>query len=288
MHEAAPARPRLVSFGQHRHELHAASLVPFLHECRQIEVFGAARAPIQMQWPFESALDGVFDDRLHRRESRACGKQYGWLLRPFAQGELSERQLDAQPVALRDAAQHTFGEPAAGHVAHVQLHAVVFVRRIRHRIVAPRAVRQLDLQILAGAELGAHARRQPQLQNADVGGRLRDAVHGGVERLSRDGVALLDATRRNRQIRVGAQAAQQRTLGRPRYCALHRRTRLSRHETSFAGRADALAARVRHRVSGAFGRVEHGFTGRARERYVAVSDGNTKIHRYDLDALSAS
>ena len=74
----------------------------------------------------------------------------------LAQEEAAERAFDAQDVLLLHRAEHMVGELAAGHVAQVQLdrrRAAQVCRRVGHRVAAPRAVAQDELDVLAGAVL---------------------------------------------------------------------------------------------------------------------------------------
>jgi hypothetical protein len=102
----------------------------------------------------------------------ARGEQDDRLVGVLAQEEAAERPFDAQDLLLLHRAEDVVGELAAGQVADVQLELRLVddgMRRVGHRVAAPGAVAQDELDVLAGAVLEQVVGGQLQANDRDVG-----------------------------------------------------------------------------------------------------------------------
>src|SRR5205807_4437517 len=105
-------------------------------------------------------LECMLDDRLDGSEAGASGDEEDRLAPVLAKVEGSERPFEAKDRALLHFLEDEARERPAGRLAHVQLQELVVVRRVRHREAAALAVLEEDVDVLAGEELQALARRK--------------------------------------------------------------------------------------------------------------------------------
>mmetsp|Transcript_41205 Transcript_41205/g.96295 ORF Transcript_41205/g.96295 Transcript_41205/m.96295 type:complete len:555 (-) Transcript_41205:257-1921(-) len=215
VHEAGAARPAFIRLGKHRHIAQRGPLGGGLGGPGvQVEVGLLAGAPVQHHRPGRADVAGSLDDGLDRRKAGAAGQQNDGLGRVLAQEEAAEGAFHAQDVLLLERVEDMVGEPAAGHVADVQLDlAGLAVRRIGHRIAAAGAVAQDELDILASAELEILVGRQLQAQHGHVGGRLVDRDDAGGQLEHRELASAGHRARLDDAVGLGAGAAGQHEAG---------------------------------------------------------------------------
>jgi hypothetical protein len=86
--------------------------------------------------------------------------------------ECSEWSFETQYVFFLHVAEHVFGESAMRHVSDMQLDKLVIVRGVGHRIAAPLAITQKNVDVLTREKLQALVRRQLQFEYHDIFGHL--------------------------------------------------------------------------------------------------------------------
>jgi len=95
----------------------------------------------------------------------------------------------------------------------MQLHAIVFMRRIGHGKRSPLTVRQDNLQVLAGRKFSAYTGRKAQLQLEHVASHTFVAKHRRGVSLARAGVDAVPGARRDQQVARRLSPAKQMLVG---------------------------------------------------------------------------
>src|SRR5574337_355607 len=287
--EAGAAAP--VVFGKriadHRHVVQVRHLGGHLPAPGvQVQVMRPPAAPVQDDRAGHALGLHVLEHRLHRREAGARAEQHHRLVRCVAQEEAAEGAFEAKDLLVAHAAEHMVGEAAAGHVAKVQLdrrRAADAVHRVGHRVAAPRAVAQDDLDVLAGAVLQVLVRRQLQPQECDTRREALDAHHPRRELQHRVFAGAGHAARFDDAVglRHGAAGQDQARLflgDRQRLVLVRAVDHAPRHEPALARAAGAVAAAVRHADALADRGGEHGLVGLDLETAAGRLDGDGEAH----------
>jgi hypothetical protein len=286
--KAGAARPVVFRhrIGDHRHVAQVGQLghvlaQPVVH----VEVLGPAAAPIERGRPGDALVRHVFQQRLDRREAGARGEQDDRLVGLLAQEEAAVGALDAKDVLFLHCAEHVVGELAARHVADVQFEARARrgqgVGRIGHRVAAPRAVAQDELDVLARVELQRLARRQLQAHRHDVVRLLAEREHAHRHLADREGAGFGDLARFEHHVAECAGAAGQHVagqlfLGAERLALVRAQRDLARELLALAGAAGAVLAAIGQPDALADGGGEDGFVGLGGELAPAGLDGDGK------------
>lgn len=171
MHKAGAASPNIISggFGKYRHIVDIGLFCgPFFGQGVLVQIRAALGAPINEDRALAFLGDGVFDNRLDRRETSTAGDQDDRLDSVFAQIKSAVRAVDAQDVAALQGAENLLSEQPPRDVANVQLQHGVVMRRIGQGKAAFFAVLEQNIDVLAGPELQPFAGRQAEVHFDDV------------------------------------------------------------------------------------------------------------------------
>ena len=200
-------------------------------------------------------------------EARSAGHEHQRLLIVFAQEERAERAFHAQDLAqfhLRLAgAEHMVGEYPARRMAYVQLDQVVFAGRRGHRIAAPAAILQDELDVLPGVVAEGIRRGQLQLDDHDVAGRLLQAHDARRHLADLDVAGHADFMRFYRQVGTGPGLAEEgiallQVFGREDLRGARAGVVRPGNDPALAGGTRAVAATVRQDDARRQGAVQYG------------------------------
>jgi len=154
VHQACAACPSVfrAGFRKHRVKLEVGMFaLPLLGQFQQVEVPAIPDAPIEMNRPFEAAVEGILDHALHWRKSGGAGDEDDRAVR-FAQHKVAERPLEADRVAHLHRLENMGGEAPARHQADLQLDIFGIVRRAGEGEGASLTVLEDDVDVLAGGK----------------------------------------------------------------------------------------------------------------------------------------
>src|SRR5258706_2696630 len=166
-------------------------------------------------------MEGMLDDRLDRRESRAAGDKNEGLVRVLAQEESPERPFEAQDGALLHRIEDELREGAPGRPAHMKLEKSIIVRGVGEREAAALALLEEDVDVFAGEELQALACRKLEIENRHVLRRLFDPLDAERHRANREIFCTAQLAHFENDVGKGIRAARER-LARRLLCRVQR------------------------------------------------------------------
>lgn len=159
VNKTATPRPALLrrAFGEHRDEVDVRMLSrPLISKRYQVKISALTTTPVDGHWSLAAFGDGVLDNRLDRRKTRAAGDQHNRLRRVFAQKKAAVRPVQADDVARFHGIKYLPGKLPARHLADVQMQTGIIMRRVSQRERAAPAILEQNIDILAGQELQVH------------------------------------------------------------------------------------------------------------------------------------
>ena len=186
---------------QHRH---VSNMVmaggPSGRQIGQIEPGAIARTPVDFHRPPNVTVNGVFHQRLDRREARATRKQNHRLGRFVAQEKTAIGTLKAQDVLFLHAAEDMTSEFSVSDQANMELQEAVIMWRVGDGKRATLAVLQQELDVLPGEKLQALVGRQLEVQHDDVISHALDPLHAAGHDLDRNVLGCADFTAFQHQV----------------------------------------------------------------------------------------
>ena len=267
----------------------------------QVQVFRPAPAPVKRGGPVDTLELHVFEQCLDRREAGARSQQHNRFDRVFAQKEAAVRTFNAQDFFFFHRAEHMVGELAARHVTQMQFQPGAGfgqrVWRIGHRVAAPRAIAQQEIDILTGVKLQRLAGGQLQAQLHHVVRQLFQRQHAHRHLADREGTGLGNLARRQHHIALRVRAAGQHEaigffLGAQCFGLMRSERDAAGQHLAFARAAGTVLAAIGQANALADASGQNGFIGQGREvpaarldRYVKadVLRGYCACHGYSRD-----
>ncbi len=163
----------------------------------------------------------------------------------------------------------------------MQLQERVVVRRVRHREAAADAVRQHEVDVLAGEKLQPLVGGKLEVQDHHIGRGALHFVHAGGQPLDLDVLDRVDLAALDHDVGERAGLAEQRHAGvlfgvGQGVLLVLAVVHLALEQLALAGAAGAVAAAVGDDVTLAQRGIEHGFI---------VVDGERMVARFDRDPM---